>query len=64
MDNIAAMNPAVPKVDSSPVVGPPSELLIDERNMQALDMAEEVEVRTKLRTYTIIVSLYVSYMVS
>ena len=55
MDNITALKPEVADA------GNPAELSPNEPTIEPLDLVEHPKVRTKLRIYAILVSLYVNY---
>ena len=54
-ENITTLKPAVTDA------GPPTELPANEPPIEPLDLLEAPKVRTKLRIYSILVALYVSY---
>jgi hypothetical protein len=57
--NITALEPA----RAGPDAGPPAELPPNKHTIEPLDLIENPKVRTKLRIYSILVSLYVHYPV-
>ena len=57
IDNITALKPAMADA------GPPAGLPQKEHTIEPLNLLEDSKVRTKLRTYAILVALYVNYPV-
>jgi hypothetical protein len=57
MDNITALTPGM--VDAGPGPRPLAELPPNEQTIEPLDVLEDEPVRSKLRLYAILVSLYV-----